>query len=91
MLLFQNPANMNKSLLLFLLVCCSTNLAKAQLYVGSTSYVFVKNEVLFINQDVDIQNNGVLYLRNEAQLIQGTTGSSIWHHSISCTHLSHRK
>jgi hypothetical protein len=76
MLLFQNPANMNKSLLLFLLVCCSTNLAKAQLYVGSTSYVFVKNEVLFINQDVDIQNNGVLYLRNEAQLIQGTTGSS---------------
>ena len=76
MLLFQNPTNMNKSLLLFLVVCCSTNLAKAQLYVGGTSYVFVKNEVLFVNQDVDIQNNGVLYLRNEAQLIQGTTGTS---------------
>jgi hypothetical protein len=76
MLLFQNPSNMYKSLLLFLVVCCSTNLAKAQLYVGSTSYVFVKNDVLFVNQDVDIQNNGFLYLRNEAQLIQGTTGSS---------------
>jgi hypothetical protein len=67
---------MNKSLLLFLVFFCSTYLAKAQLYVGSTSYVFVKNEVLFVNQDIDIQNNGFLYLRNEAQLLQGTTGTS---------------
>jgi hypothetical protein len=67
---------MNKSLLLVLVVCCSTNWLQAQLYVGGTSYVFVKNEVLFVNQDVDIQNNGFLYLRNEAQLIQGTTGTS---------------
>jgi hypothetical protein len=67
---------MNKSLLLILVVCCSTNWLQAQLYVGGTSYVFVKNEVLFVNQDVDIQNNGFLYLRNEAQLIQGTTGTS---------------
>lgn len=67
---------MNKSLILFLVFFCSTYLAKAQLYVGSTSYVFVKNEVLFVNQDIDIQNNGFLYLRNEAQLLQGTTGTS---------------
>ena len=67
---------MNKSLLLVLVVCCSTNWLQAQLYVGGTSYVFVKNEVLFVNQDVDIQNNGFLYLRNEGQLIQGTTGTS---------------
>lgn len=67
---------MNKSLLLVLVVCSSTNWLQAQLYVGGSSYVFVKNEVLFVNQDVDIQNNGFLYLRNEAQLIQGTTGTS---------------
>jgi len=67
---------MNKPLLLFLMVFCSTNWVQSQLYVGGTGYVFVKNEVLFVNQGVNIQNNGFLYLRNEGQLIQGTTGPS---------------
>jgi len=47
----------------------------AQLYVNN-SYVFVKNEQVFVNQDIDIQASGNIFLRNEGQLLQGTTGSS---------------
>lgn len=50
--------------------------AYCQLYVSSNSYVFVKNQYVFVNQDVDLQNNGFFYLRNEGQLLQGTTASS---------------
>ena len=67
---------MNKLFVLLFAVCCSTNLVQSQLYVGSTGSLFVKNELVYVTQDIDIQNNGFLYLRNEAQLIQGTTGTS---------------
>ncbi|MBF6640489.1 T9SS type A sorting domain-containing protein [Flavobacterium sp. J49] len=48
----------------------------AQLYVSPNSYVFVKNEYVFVKQDVNLENNAIIFLRNEAQLLQGTTGSS---------------
>jgi len=67
---------MNKLFVLLFAVCCCTNLVQSQLYVGSTGSLFVKNELVYVTQDIDIQNNGFLYLRNEAQLIQGTTGTS---------------
>lgn len=65
-----------KLLVLLFAACSSTNLVQSQLYVGSTGSLFVKNELVYVTQDIDIQNNGFLYLRNEAQLIQGTTGTS---------------
>ena len=47
--------------------------AKAQLTVkGSDSYVYVGNEYLFVNQDVNL-DNGNIYLRKEGQLLQGTS------------------
>ncbi len=48
----------------------------AQLYVSTNSYIFVKNEQVFVNQDIDLQSNGNIFLRNEAQLLQGTSGAS---------------
>ncbi|MFN9113182.1 MAG: secretion protein, partial [Bacteroidota bacterium] len=50
--------------------------AYSQLYVSSNSYVFVKNQYVFVNQDIDLQNNGFFYLRNEGQLLQGTSAAS---------------
>jgi hypothetical protein len=38
--------------------------------------VFVKNQFVFVNQDIDLQNNSHIFLRNEAQILQGTAGSS---------------
>ncbi|AWI25624.1 T9SS type A sorting domain-containing protein [Flavobacterium pallidum] len=50
--------------------------ALAQIYVSPNYYMYVKGEVLFVKQDVNLQSSGNIYLRNEAQLVQGTTGGS---------------
>lgn len=50
--------------------------AAAQVYVSPNSYVYVNDRSVFVKQDIDLQNNGNIYLRNEAQLLQGTTGTS---------------
>lgn len=48
----------------------------AQMYVSPNSYVFVNNEQLFVKGDLEL-NSGTsnMYLRNDAQLLQGTTAS----------------
>ena len=55
----------------------------AQLYVSPNSYMYVADNYVYVNQDVNIQNsilpndiNGKIYLRNESQLLQGTAGVS---------------
>ncbi len=48
----------------------------AQLYV-SNNYVYVADRFLYVAQDVNIQNSGNLYLRNESQLLQARIGSSL--------------
>jgi len=51
--------------------------AFSQLYVtGSTNYVYVKGTVVFVKQDINLQANTNFYLRNEGQLVQGTTSTS---------------
>lgn len=60
----------------FLIVIGFTNTLFAQLYVSPNSYVYVKDQYVFVNQDINLQNNGSLFLRNESQLLQGTTGLS---------------
>jgi len=51
-------------------------LASAQLFVKTGSYAYVGNQFLYVKQDVNLQNNGNIFLRNGGQLIQGTTGTS---------------
>jgi hypothetical protein len=48
----------------------------AQMYVSPNSYVFVKNEQLFVKGDLELNSaTSNMYLRNDAQLLQGTTGA----------------
>lgn len=61
--------------ILFLLAFGSTN-CFAQLYFGATANMYVKNEILFVKQEINLGANSNLYLRNNGQLIQGTTNSS---------------
>lgn len=58
----------------FLFLCINQN-SFAQLYV-SNNYVYVADRYLYVQQDVNIQNTGNLYLRNESQLLQAKTGGS---------------
>lgn len=48
----------------------------AQVYVSPNSYVYVNDRMVFVNQDIDLQANGNILLRNESQLLQGTAGTS---------------
>ena len=56
----------------FILIGLFSNFLTAQLYVASNSYVFNKGAMVYVTQDVNLQANGNLYLRNEGQLLQGT-------------------
>ncbi len=66
---------------LFFLVLFS-NLSYSQLYVSSVGYVYVADNYLYVEQDINIQKNsldslkGRIYLRNESQLLQGESGST---------------
>jgi hypothetical protein len=48
----------------------------AQLFVSSGSYVYSQNQYITVTQDVNLANNGHVYLRDEAQVLQRTTVSS---------------
>nr|WP_315248600.1 secretion protein [uncultured Flavobacterium sp.] len=65
---------MKKIINIFFLLVCFTSFS--QIYFGSNSYMYVKNELLYVNQDIDLQSNSMLYLRNQSQLVQGTTATS---------------
>lgn len=46
----------------------------SQMYVSPNSAVFINNQFMYVAQDVNLQNNGNVYLRNNAQLLQGAVG-----------------
>ncbi len=48
----------------------------AQLFVGPNSYVYTSNQFVYIKQDLELNSTtSNFYLRDEGQLLQGTTGS----------------
>jgi hypothetical protein len=54
----------------------SVNL-QAQLYVSNNSYVFNRNSYVYVTGAVELNGtNSNFYLRNQGQLLQGTTGAS---------------
>lgn len=68
---------MKLSLFSWLLLCSS--LAFAQLSVQNDAYIFVKDQYVYVTDDVNIDDpNSKIYLRDEAQLLQGggSTGNS---------------
>ncbi|WP_439152156.1 T9SS type A sorting domain-containing protein [Winogradskyella sp.] len=68
---------MKYSLITCMMLCFS--MATAQLSVQNDAYVYVKDQVLFVNDYVNIDDaNSKIYLRDESQLLQGTgtTGNS---------------
>ncbi|WP_445721097.1 T9SS type A sorting domain-containing protein, partial [Flavobacterium sp.] len=58
---------------LFAILGCFT--AFSQVYVSPNSYVFVNNQFMYVKQDINLQNDGNFFLRNNSQLLQGTTGA----------------
>lgn len=62
------------SFFLFLILSLTSN---AQLFVKDNTYIFNKGNVVYVNGNVELNgSNSNFYLRNEAQLLQGTTSTS---------------
>lgn len=53
--------------------------AYAQMYVSPSSYMYVNDTYVYVSQDVNLAKSGTdegnIYLRNQSQLLQGTTGA----------------
>lgn len=65
---------MKKTILLILIL--TTTKSISQIYLSPSAYMYVKGEVLFVQQDVNLAAGSNLYLRNNSQLVQGTTATS---------------
>ncbi|MFM2213621.1 MAG: hypothetical protein RL427_884 [Bacteroidota bacterium] len=64
--------------LVFILIGLLSYSVEAQLYVSNNSYLYNKGAVVYVGGAVELNGtNSLLYLRNEGQLVQGTTGSSV--------------
>ncbi|MHC0443294.1 T9SS type A sorting domain-containing protein [Flavobacterium sp. 3-210] len=60
-----------KKTLLLLSILFFLNSA-AQISIGTNTSVYVKNQVLYVGQNINLNSN--LYLRNNSQLVQGANG-----------------
>ncbi|GAA3590338.1 T9SS type A sorting domain-containing protein [Flavivirga amylovorans] len=63
----------------FLLLLLISNLSFSQLSVRNDAYVFINDEVVFVEDDINLgEADSSIYLRNEAQVVQGsgTSGNS---------------
>lgn len=79
LLLKPNLVIMRKISVFFAALWCAldANVASSQLYVSNNSYVFNKNSLVFVTGNVELNGaNSTFYLRNEGQLLQGTTSTS---------------
>lgn len=65
-----------KKLTLFIMFFAIGYTSYAQLFVKNGSYLFNNDNVVFVKQDVNLETNSNFYLRNKAQLVQGSTGVS---------------
>lgn len=64
-----------KYLFFFLFSFCAFESA-AQLFVSSGSYIYAQDQFITVTQDLNLANNGNVYLRDEAQVLQRSTGAS---------------
>ncbi|NHM07316.1 T9SS type A sorting domain-containing protein [Flavobacterium sp. CYK-4] len=65
-----------KNLKLTYLVLLFPLFVSAQLFVGASDYLYLNDNYFFVNKEIDLQSNSHIYLRNQAQLLQGTTSLS---------------
>ncbi|OMQ13117.1 T9SS type A sorting domain-containing protein [[Flexibacter] sp. ATCC 35103] len=65
---------MKKTTLLILIL--ATTKCISQIYFSPNANMYVKNEVLYVQQNINLDATSNLYLRNNAQLLQGSAGNS---------------
>lgn len=48
----------------------------AQIHIGASTPMYVKNQVLYVTGNINLASGSNLYLRNNSQLLQGTAAAS---------------
>lgn len=66
---------MKKTTLLILMLVSTKSIS--QIYFSPNASMYVKNEVLYVQQDINLASSSNLYLRNNSQLLQGTSAASL--------------
>ncbi|MFN3753486.1 T9SS type A sorting domain-containing protein [Flavobacterium sp.] len=64
-----------KNLLTLLLLSVSF-VSTSQLYVSNNSYIYNNGRLIYVKGKIELDGTSNLYLRNNGQLLQGTTGAS---------------
>ena len=59
-----------------LILLVISNKTFAQVFVSPNSFMYVADNYVYVKQNVNIQNTGNIYLRNQSQLLQATTAAS---------------
>lgn len=62
--------------MLFIVLLLSTAEVSAQIYFAPNTFMYAQNEVVYVGQNITLTASSNLYLRNNAQLLQGTTNVS---------------
>jgi hypothetical protein len=62
--------------ILFLFLIFGSTKSVSQIYFSPNAYMYVKDQVVYVKQNVNLAVNSNLYLRNNSQLVQGTTSTS---------------
>ena len=71
----MNSKILKKTLLIVTGFLIQSNV-NAQMYVSSNSYIFASNEIVFINQELELNaETSNFYLRENGQLLQGSTST----------------
>jgi hypothetical protein len=72
----MNSKDLKKIVLLSILFFLQGRVSSQDMYVGANTYVYASNQYIYIKNDLELNaTTSNFYLRNNGQLIQGTTGS----------------
>lgn len=62
-----------KNILIIAFLGLTSSSGFSQLYVSNNSYVFVNDQQVYVDKEVNLNGNGAVYLRKEGQLLQGVS------------------
>ncbi|WP_345138703.1 secretion protein [Flavobacterium ginsengiterrae] len=62
--------------ILYILLSLNAAQTSAQIYFSPNAFLYAKNEVLYVGQNITMASSSNLYLRNNSQLLQGSSSLS---------------
>jgi hypothetical protein len=72
----MNPKNLKRLVLIVIVFLSQSNANSQDMYVGANTYVYASNQYVYLKNALELNAaSSNFYLRNDGQLLQGTTGA----------------